>query len=86
MSDNSSSSIISLSTNTKLIFTGAVTVAAIVFSYFTYTRYIKKKRSESSSSGSEDDTALIKYLKGPKRGANTIKKNSRNIKSFENNN
>lgn len=52
-----------LGTQTKFIAAGVSAVATLVLSYFVYSRFIKKKRSGSSSSESGDDTALLQSLR-----------------------
>ena len=61
MSDQGSSS--EIAKNGKMIAVGVSALAAMIFSYFVYSRYVKKKRSGSSSSSSGDDTALIQSLR-----------------------
>jgi predicted negative regulator of RcsB-dependent stress response len=62
MSENSADSKLGLSTNAKIIIAGVTTVAAVIFGYMAYNKYYNK-RSRSTSSDSNDDTALIKSIK-----------------------
>ena len=63
MSDNSASSKITLSNNTKLIFAGVTTLAAAIFGYIAYNKYYTKRSRSSSSDSDDDETALIKSIK-----------------------
>ena len=47
----------------KTIAVGVTAVATLLFGYFVYSRFIKNKRSGSSSSDSGDDIALVQSKK-----------------------
>jgi hypothetical protein len=62
MSDSSTSAQIG-SNLSKALVVGATSIAAVLFSYFVYKKFISPKRSGSASSDSGDDTALITSIK-----------------------